>query len=803
MASKKSNIEIILSARDLNLSTVITKGRTAIKAFTDQAGSGAGQIESMRSQVLQLAGAFAGLSAISDVAGMLQEADKNAYGLSASIQAANREFQVGSAAEWEQTISELSEKLKVYSKSDIKGAAAATIDMTKRLGLNADQMQRVLELSGDLAVGRTDLAGAVERVTSALRGEAEASEYLGLTLNETYVQGWYEAHGAMQGAWKDLNDLQKAQVRYNVFLEQALPLQGKAAESINTYAGAIQYIRTVVADNISTNAELLDALKQVGEVLRENAGEIGSFVGDMASAAAGVIEFVADNRELLLVIGEYGIKFGLASAAIGKLIAVSKGVNAAFTTLVGTGIVPWLQAIESGSTAAVAGLTGVKMGFIGLMGAVAAFYAAYKLGEWLTMGKEMRELSAAQNELERATKKVNREFATISKSTGVTITSMEELDQAVANGKIHYDELSKSWVKGAKEQQQATEQAASSMKKATGDALDEMKKKYQEYAKEIRRIQGDIYGRERSLASELREMSRSGMSDYSAWNDRKKEAEEYAAAAKQAAQEAQSAMASGDTITASEKWKEAVQYADDAKSAYKDLNKEVKDGDQVVVSQQQALKTAMAGVKEAGELGIDILKQQQQASKAAMDQLKSDSGFADLTEGMDKAEKTWLGNWENMKDFAGKQILWVEERIDAMVKDRHVTVYVTEKVQKATGGTVGYARGGKLPGYGGGDRISALLEAGEFIIRKEAVSRYGSGLFHALNNLNLPDPQKFAVGGQVGFAAGGQASSVNLPDFGTLRLVAPNGTTAQGVVNKQMALQLIRIFEQIGFRMNA
>ena len=49
------------------------------------------------------------------------------------------------------------------------------------------------------------------------------------------------------------------------------------------------------------------------------------------------------------------------------------------------------------------------------------------------------------------------------------------------------------------------------------------------------------------------------------------------------------------------------------------------------------------------------------------------------------------------------------------------------------------AKGGKLSGYGGGDIVNAKLEPGEFVARKEAVSKYGVGLFHLLNNLRLPD----------------------------------------------------------------
>lgn len=45
--------------------------------------------------------------------------------------------------------------------------------------------------------------------------------------------------------------------------------------------------------------------------------------------------------------------------------------------------------------------------------------------------------------------------------------------------------------------------------------------------------------------------------------------------------------------------------------------------------------------------------------------------------------------------------------------------------------------GGKLPGYGGGDRVLALLEPGEFVVRKEAVAQYGIDYLHALNSMRL------------------------------------------------------------------
>ena len=774
----KNRIEILLSARDANLTTSLQRGQRAIQAFNKEALGGTGALSSMRAQVLQLAGAFAGLSAIGQVATMLKTADQNAFALAASIKAANREFEVGSAADWEQTIATLSARLRVYSESDIRGATARTIDMTKRLGLNAAQMERVISLSADLSAGRTDLEGGVERVTAALRGEAEAAEFLGLTLNETYVKGWYEARGAMQGAWKDLDDLQKAQIRYQIFLEQAIPLQGKAAESINTWSGALQYAQATVADNIATNEDLVASLKGVADILRDNGPAIGQFVGALATGAARAIEFAAQNREVLGAVVKYGAIFGAAAFAIGRLAAVWRGLNAAMVVMTGLRVVPWLQAAGTAAMGAVPGVVTLTAKFGALAAGAAGFFAAYKAGEWLTMRESIKGVSEEQAGLARNTARLSQASKEAGLGFDLAAASINELSRLEKEGKIHYDELTQTWVEGSKKQAAASSQTAETMRQATGAALEEMKKKYQEYANEVRRLQGEIVGRERSLAAELRALSRTGMSDVSAWQDQKREAEEYAEAAKRTAAEAEAALQAGDTITAGEKWKEAVGYADEAKNAYKALNTEVKSGDQVIISQQQGLRTAMEGVKEAGELGIDILKRQQEAAKGMMDDLVGKSGFADLTANMNEAEQVWLKNWQNMEREAEGHIATVSRRLDALVEDRHVTVWVTEKIKRAMGGPVGFARGGRLPGYGGGDRISALLEAGEFVIRKEAVSKFGAGLFHALNSLRLPEIPRFAAGGMVG---AGDAVNINLSLAGNTYPLSGSRTTAEQI----------------------
>jgi len=77
-------------------------------------------------------------------------------------------------------------------------------------------------------------------------------------------------------------------------------------------------------------------------------------------------------------------------------------------------------------------------------------------------------------------------------------------------------------------------------------------------------------------------------------------------------------------------------------------------------------------------------------------------------------------------------------------KQRFIRTYIHNKIPK-------FQSGGKLNGYGGGDRNLALLEDGEFIMRKEAVAHLGDDTLHKLNNMQISLP-KFQTGGLNGTA---------------------------------------------------
>lgn len=248
--------------------------------------------------------------AMGEAIGKSSDFETASFNLEKSIEAANRQFRVGSAAQWEQNIDELGSRLKVYSETELRQAVSRTIDMTKRLGLSAQQMVKVTEIAADLGAGKFSLVDSTERVTAALRGEAEASEALGLTLNEDYVKGWYAAGNASGKAWKNLTDLEKAQVRYKILLEQAGPSQGKAAASLDTYAGSLQ----------ATANEFGGLQKEAGNLVTQNTFVIES-LAVLRELFGQWKESIVGNREELVKLVKTGI-LALVTGIEGSIEAV-------------------------------------------------------------------------------------------------------------------------------------------------------------------------------------------------------------------------------------------------------------------------------------------------------------------------------------------------------------------------------------------------------------------------------------------------------------------------------------------------
>jgi len=328
------------------------------------------------------------------------------------------------------------------------------------------------------------------------------------------------------------------------------------------------------------------------------------------------------------------------------------------------------------------------------------------------------------------------------------------------------------------------------LKSSLSEALADEKK----YAEEVKKLQKELRDARMSTEETIRELQRKTMTESQAWADKQKQASE-------TLRKAFDQVANAKTPEA---LKEAQALAEKAKQEYAGLAGEVKEGDKVVVSMAQSVKTAIDGVTEAQKaIEAAITKQVELAEQNRQSAEKQAADFRTQWE----ENKKLLDELANMKIEPTATIKVDSAAIDAKLaeiqRDTHSTHYIhVVKVEGGGGGggepdsdsdegdgyrwgglVAAMSRGGnwlrmlgKLPGWGGGDRIRALLEAGEFVVRKEAVAKYGAGLFEGLNNLriNLPSiVNSIAMPPEIPRAAYATGGPVGASEsYGLLRLQA-------------------------------
>ena len=323
----------------------------------------------------------------------------------------------------------------------------------------------------------------------------------------------------------------------------------------------------------------------------------------------------------------------------------------------------------------------------------------------------------------------------------------------------------------------SAEDSGNKQKNTLTSSIKDIEREYVQLAEKVKGIYNEIAQREQSLGAEIRAERRKNMSDGSAWKDLKAEAEEYY-------QAAQNAASGGD-------FEEAKRLADVAKGKYRELNTEVKDGKRVLVSRAKAEQTATEGMQRAGELAIEVLKESAAAHEKHADELVKMAG---------EFSGEWQSAWDDFLSDGTKAISDLENRLNALTKPRNIPVSVSQTESHAVGGMIGVIKrqlggliepqrlqvggsvgfmnllaGGRLPGFGGGDRRWILGEDGEVMIRKESVRAAGARASLAFNagnwsvvvselvsrfGLNVGDILMRQFGGFIGAAGANVAQPV-------------------------------------------
>jgi len=337
------------------------------------------------------------------------------------------------------------------------------------------------------------------------------------------------------------------------------------------------------------------------------------------------------------------------------------------------------------------------------------------------------------------------------------IANYGKLEEPIKTVKTGIDEITKAIT----EQIKTTTEAQS----AQQQTLDAMKAKYQSYSDAIIAIDQRIKKERLSTEEIIRDLQRTLLAPGELRDDKRLEAE-------QNLSKARKAFAEGDAAAAAE-------FARKSKEIFASLGDAVKDGDRIIETQSESVSRAIAGVTEAQKLLDNIMNGEKKDQQGLKEQLELPIAEAEAK----LAE--FASQLKELNDLATTHKVEIDDTaalsaIEALKQDTSSThtVFVKEVQTKQTGGPIHARTGRHLSGYGGGDRIPLLAEAGEYIVRKEAVRHYGRAVFDSLNRMSADgilsrmSVPAFANGGIVptGASGGAPGTSGGTLEFGTVNL---------------------------------
>lgn len=174
--------------------------------------------------------------------------------------------------------------------ADVQNMMATTQTVGKNYGLTSE---RALQLSKDMSILTADVGAfndmsdtdVHERLMAAMRGEGEAAEILGLSINQTTLQEYARRQGIDESISK-MTQAELMELRYGLIIEQTADMQGYATKESESFASQVRNL----------TSEVKEISEQVGRILIpfltdligwvvDNTKEIGLF----ASMVAGTV----------------------------------------------------------------------------------------------------------------------------------------------------------------------------------------------------------------------------------------------------------------------------------------------------------------------------------------------------------------------------------------------------------------------------------------------------------------------------------------------------------------------------------
>ena len=437
-------------------------GRSLLRGGQQSAGF-QGAIGSLTGRLVALAGTWFGIQTLTTQLVAMFKSGDQAERLAIQMQAVMGSIEAGKAAtgwieQFAKTtplqldqVTQVFVRLKAFGLDPMDGTLQGIVDQAYKLGGSFEEVQGI-----SLALGQ---AWAKQK----LQGEEI------LQLIERGVPVW-ELLEKVTG--KNTAELQKLSEQGQLgrdtikalMSEIAAQSSGAAAANMGTLSGLISNAQ----DNLEkfyrmvANSGAMDWLKgqlaalnnQFDQMandgrLQQLAQQISDAIVAFGQALKGFAQTVAEWRNELLLLAKAwaGLKVGGWIADLAALYGRFIALPAASAAAAG--------GMTTAGTAAAGAAIGVRA-LGGAMKALLALLVVESIIQITQFASALRQLVQAELALRdsqalraETQAQLNGQFAALSIELGVAITSMADLDRLVAEGKVHYDDATGSWQKGA------------------------------------------------------------------------------------------------------------------------------------------------------------------------------------------------------------------------------------------------------------------------------------------------------------------------------------------------------------------
>ena len=279
--------------------------------------------------------------------------------------------------------------------------------------------------------------------------------------------------------------------------------------------------------------------------------------------------------------------------------------------------------------------------------------------------------------------------------------------------------------------------------------------KYQDAVKNTEQVESKWRSKVQDIEADLLGVRTQGLSEYQQAIQETERADELVFKARQLAQK--------DAVTYEQ---QIMDLLDEARDLYKQQNEAIEE----TVHGREVEKRSIEESLKIQESGLeDVLRVTQEVGKKQVDNAKEvESGYKTALDELESRIESVLGDPKQLNVDIDPDVETLQSQFDRLAADQTKVIRVKTIEEKASGGQIFPRRAGHLPGDGQEDNIPAMLMAGEYVVKKDAVKKYGPDLFSALNSMKMPVEALpgFALGGIVAvgkaiqrFATGGPASS--------------------------------------------